>query len=234
MKPYLKKTGGVAAPSYGGPAMKHNIKPVAKHSIGKAPNVAPGAGGNGKPWVVNAPGTAGAAATAPTPTVAPLDDAGYNSAINMANRTYADEELGLNQKEYGVKEQYGFDPQFANNPYTRANMLKRAADQRFRGTLNSSAGAGQLYSGATSRAQLSNDFQTGAETDEARRSYTSALQEIEASRLSSARDRDSGYDRAYLDMIDRAAANAPSPSMFAQPAFEPNKTKPKPKPKGKK
>lgn len=185
-----------------------------------------------------APATPGAGIAAPA--VSPLNDASYNASVNALTREFNDANLSLGNKEYGVKEQYGFDPQFAANPYTRANLLKRASDTRFRSTGNTMAARGQLYSGALSRARAADEFTSGAEIDEARRSYNEQLAGLQAEKLGAQRQRDAGMDTAYLEMIERAQEAEPDPYLFPQapeavnPAKKNKKAAPKPPPPKKK
>lgn len=203
--------GGLSAPP----------KPKFGGKVGMNAGVKQGKGAGATP--------AAPAAGIPASAVSPLNDAGYNANVNSTTREFNDTNLVLGNKEYGVKEQYGFDPQFAANPYTRANLLKRAADTRFRSTGNTMAARGQLYSGATSRARSADEFTAGAETDEARRSYNEALASIQAEKMAAQRARDTGMDTAYLAMIERAQEAEPDPYLFPQPPEAAAKKKPAPK-----
>jgi hypothetical protein len=55
------------------------------------------------------------------------------------------------------------------NPYAQAALLKRNYDNAVRGTTNSYASQGQLYSGALKNQQATNDFQYGASSDQLKR-----------------------------------------------------------------
>jgi len=155
-----------------------------------------------------------------------LDDAGYQSDINASNLGYSDTQSSLQNKEYQLRSQAGFDPEFANNPYTQANMLARRANQRFNSTTNGMAARGQLYSGATSRARDADTFTSGGELDDARRGYNEGLSGIAGDRLAAERGKSAGYDKAYLGMLDRAQKADPDASLFPQEPIGGKKGKP--------
>ncbi len=206
---YLKPKSGLKPAVKSGlkPANKSGLRP-AKKPMGAQPGLGaftPSARGMGQP-----------AASAPQPVVAPLSDSRYTAEESGLNRNFADTNLAINNREYAIREQGGFDPEFASNPYTRANALMRAATQRFNSTTNSAARSGQLYSGATSRARDADVFTGGLERDTAQRDYNQQLSQINADRLGAQRERDEGLSSSYLDMIDRASSQEPDAALYPE------------------
>lgn len=148
------------------------------------------------------------------PPIPTLDDARYNSDINNYQRDFNNTNLGINNREFGIQEHFGFNPEFASNPYTLANALMRNANQQFNRTTNSAARSGQLYSGATSRARDADAFSAGAAQDQARRDYNQQLAQIALERTQAQSALDSGRDSAYLDMMDRALQSEPDSGLY--------------------
>lgn len=226
MKPnYLKARMGVPKkPAQLGSGFNKNKAGIVKAKIGKPkkPGMTGSMGLAPKPGMGAAPGV-------PAPPVPRLDDSIYQSQLNQLQTGFNDSSLALGQRETGIREQFGFDPQYASNPYTRANMLQRAAQQRFRGTTNSMAGRGQLYSGATNRARSADEFTSGGELDSARREYAESLRGVEADRLAAQRQLEFGSADAYAEMLGRFEEREPDPSLFG--GALPPKKQPKKKPK---
>lgn len=120
---------------------------------------------------------AGSPVTVPPPVkFDPYGDASYAagaSAVTNAN-THAGAERDYQQ--HAGAQAYGID---ANgnpvtsgadlNPYAQAAIMKRNYDNSVRGTNNSYAAQGQLYSGARLNAQDANDFNYGASSDALKR-----------------------------------------------------------------
>lgn len=102
-----------------------------------------------------------------------------------------------NQADYQghqIGQSYGYDAQ-GNvitsgadlNPYAQAAILKRNYDNSVRGTTNSYASQGQLYSGALKNAQGSNDFSYGQSSDASKRAAQGAYNSA-ASGVTNAQD----------------------------------------------
>lgn len=156
-------------------------------------------------------------AAAPKPSLPPVQTGGdsrYNLDIANLQQNYNNANLGYQQRETDTRSLFGFDPQYADNPYTRANLLQRSADQRFRGSTNSMAARGQLYSGALDRAHAADTFTSGAELDTARRDYASQLNQLSQDRLGAQTQYTQGIAGAYQDLLDRRIAAEPDPSQF--------------------
>lgn len=191
------------------------------------------------------PGGAGApvappAPAQPSPPVGTPDDAAYESNVNALQTRLNNTNTGLTGQEQQIRQQYGFDPEFASNPYTKANMLARAAQQRFTGTGNALAARGQLYSGALNNARADDQFASDAALNDARTSYTQALTDIENRRLSAQTDFALGKSDAFTSLLGRLTDSTPDASVQPTPDY-PNdypkytsKKKPPPKKKGKK
>lgn len=138
------------------------------------------------------PGTAGAAAAAQgLPQFDPLLDPTY--AAGTVTYGYTDKDgyhpgtlvqHTQNEADYQrhqIGQSYGYD---ANgnlitsgadlNPYAQAAVMKRHYDAMTRGTLNSYAANGQLYSGALQNASDANDFNYGLSADQLKRATQGA------------------------------------------------------------
>lgn len=117
-----------------------------------------------------------------------------------------------------MRSEFGFDPEFAQNPYTRANLLDRAAKQQFNRTGNSAAARGQLYAGNLNRRRASDTFAAGQALDTSRRDYNQSLTQIQADKAAAQRGFAQGSDNAYLDLLDRLTSAAPDPSAYTPPS----------------
>lgn len=164
------------------------------------------------------------------PPVRMADDSIYQNKINALRTGLNDTNLALDRQQYGVREQFGFDPEFASNPYTQANMLARRAQQRFAGTTDSVAARGQLYSGNVNRLRQADEFTSGAEMDATRRDYLGSLSEIEQKRLAAQRELEGGSADAYEDLIARMQDRELEPDLFSEaaPGKKPGKKAGKP------
>lgn len=109
--------------------------------------------------------------------------------------------------------------------------LQRDYEARRRGTTNSYAAAGQLYSGATTNAR--NIDRRGYEQnfDTAQRNYQDTLAGIAQKQLEAQRVRDEGIAAAQAGSVADAIEERPDPSVVAPPAAgrdrqqKPNKDK---------
>lgn len=195
------------------PSRKFNMKLGPLTSGVQNPLGLKGGLGTKKPPKPKPPVTPAAPAGPPTR----LDDATYQGQLAALERDRNDTTLGLQNREYATRSQYGFDPEFAANPYTRANMMSRAYAQRFAGTGNSLAAQGQLYSGALDRARGADAFAYGGEVNDARLSYLNDLNSVQAERLGAERSYSEGSDKAYSEMLARAAEKDPEAALFPAP-----------------
>jgi hypothetical protein len=210
-----RRTGGVPAPSYKRrpfrgkkPAVRGKLNPGGRQSLtGGAvkpqyirPPAAPGGGGGG--------GGGGKPPLRPLPP-APVGDARMDSQLNALQTRLNSQNLAFNQQEQMTRQEFGFDPQYAKSPYTQASILKRRAQQRFMGTTNSNAAAGQLYSGAVTRDRTADELASGAELDAARKDYAARLANINQGRLDARNAYAEGADFAKLDAVERYTASDP-------------------------
>lgn len=83
-----------------------------------------------------------------------------------------------------------------NNPFSRAALLQKTYEQNQRGTTNSMAAQGQLYSGALQDAQNENTFQNQAGVDSNQKSFNRMLDEL----LRGRRDAGLSTERANADV----------------------------------
>lgn len=158
---------------------------------------------------------ASAAPAAPTlPPVGTPNDARYNSDINAAQTAYNNQNLALQGQETDVRSSFGFDPQYANNPYTQAALLQRAHDQQFANTTNVLAARGQMYSGHMNRQRAADEFAAGQRLDTVKRNYSGALNKIAQARLSNQSRFDQARSSAYADLLDRIAASQTDSSLY--------------------
>jgi hypothetical protein len=144
-----------------------------------------------------------------------MTDSTYESQINALNTRLNNQNLATNQSELLTKQQYGFDADYANDPYTKANMLARASQQRFTGSTNRYAAMGQLYSGSLSNQRGADEFQTGYERDVAMKEYAQALANFNQQRLESQSDYALGSAEAYGGLVDRLTSATPTPEPVA-------------------
>lgn len=210
-RPQLKRTLGqqqqLKRPGFGKKPMKGGLGPAKK------------------------PGPAAGAPPVSPPQQPPIDtlnDAGYNAAVSGAERDYGDTISGLDAKQYATQASFGFDPQFAANPYTRANLLTSAYNRSFNNTGNTYAARGQLYSGALDRARGfdANTYQQGLYG--LRGEYDQQLAGLESDRLGAERERAGKKDSAYADMLERYLAKDPDSDLYADqgnPAVKGDKPK---------
>lgn len=138
---------------------------------------------------------------------APAWNARYETDIGAANRRFADTSTALAAREQGVRAQYGFDPQYANDPYTRASMLRTSWLQNRRAASTSMAARGQLYSGSLTNALGYADEDYARGSDEAQRDYASQLGEITQDRTDAARGLADATAEAEARRIEAALAD---------------------------
>ncbi len=123
---------------------------------------------------------------APAPQQLPWDSMA-ESRQGLAQRNFADTEARLGQDEANIKSRYGFDPEFANNPLTRANLLQRSYQQQRKSASLGMAARGQLYSGALSNKLAGADFDYTRNLDTEKQQYTDSLNRVLQERLQNQR-----------------------------------------------
>lgn len=151
-----------------------------------------------------------AANVAAPPIVDPWNnDAAYQGEMTSAGLRRDQAKLRLAGRQSEAEQGYGYrvgedgeldESSFASNPYTRAAMMKANYDRQVRGTTNSSAARGQLYSGAVDRARLSDAAAYTGQRSEAINDFTRLMAEIEQGRT----DADTSY--AETDRVAKQAA----------------------------
>lgn len=164
--------------------------------------------------------------TAPKPPTAqkPEFDKPYYDRLARADERYTGDITQLEGDEAHVKYDFGIDD--PTNPFSRVAGLKKAFLQRAKGTTNSLAAGGQLYSGTHQRAQ------EGVRLDEAEANqrlnddYRRTLDGIAAARLKLQHGKEDEYTNAFEDFLGRApeadvpledAAGDPAPNQGSQP-----------------
>lgn len=94
-----------------------------------------------------------------------------------------------------------------NNPYSKAAQLQRSYDNAKRGTTNSMAAQGQLYSGALTNAQNTNDTGYSTSKDTLEKNLGSILAGILGQERQVNTDFELNKGNAYGDWLGRASTN---------------------------
>jgi hypothetical protein len=197
-----KKPGAVAAPNVGVPAGD------------------PGYGGAGGPDTTGAY-SSGAGPYGGPPSAKQLPwNASTETQIGFANRNYNDEMAQLGQQDFAVRSDFGFDQEFANNPLTRANLLKKSYDQARTGAVNSMAARGQLYSGATSNQLSYADSDYNETRDREMKEYQGLRNEISQSKLGAARTRDESIAAAHAEALEAALGQELDSSQYVDDSYD--------------
>jgi hypothetical protein len=173
-------------------------KPAAKapaHVAVRAPSV---------PLMAAAP--APGATPDPAPVAMPVDP-NFGANVNAAQRNLDTtlQEDAAQRAQLGGTYGFGLDASGNvvddhSNPYSRAAALQTAYDNSVRGTNNSMAARGQLYSGALQNAQNWNAHQNLASRDALIRAFRNAAGSLD--------ERDTRAKNAYLDAQGAAQAAA--------------------------
>lgn len=130
-------------------------------------------------------------------------DAQYERVVGGADKNYGNTMAYLNSKRLQAQQAYGIAPGFndyANNPFSRAALLRKSWDTNVRGTTNSYAAQGQLYAGSVHNAQQANRFKYDTGYDELNRDYLADVGQIDREGAEAAERRegtinDAGWQR---------------------------------------
>jgi hypothetical protein len=147
-------------------------------------------------------------------------------AIDRNNQTLAG--LDDQQRQLGVS--YGLGQMggsFASNPYSRAALLQRTYDQNQRRTINSMAGAGQLYSGATQGAANFNRFNFGQSSDALQKDFGARTSQIDLQRQGANDQLGKAKEAAMRKSIATTGAENPVTRYNAPQKFKPKVFKPR-------
>jgi hypothetical protein len=147
-------------------------------------------------------------------------------AIDRNNQTLAG--LDDQQRQLGVS--YGLGQMggsFASNPYSRAALLQRTYDQNQRRTINSMAGAGQLYSGATQGAANFNRFNFGQSSDALQKDFGARTSQIDLQRQGANDQLGKAREAAMRKSIATTGAENPVTRYNAPQKFKPKVFKPR-------
>lgn len=104
-------------------------------------------------------------------------NAEYDTTVSGAARN---RDIALQNNAYErqmAQQNYGFDNPAAN-PYSRASLLQRSFDQFNKGTVNSAAASGQLYSGATQNDLDAGMFDFGQQYNALQSDYQGVLRDL--------------------------------------------------------
>jgi hypothetical protein len=162
------------------------------------------------------------------PPRSPYKDEQYFRTISGEDRNRQSTLNNLIAQEGQAKIGYGFDTDIATNPYSRAALLQKNYDTAQKGTMNSMAAGGQLYSGAHNNARAGNRSNYDANYDSLRKGYDAELARIRDGRQEADDAFRMATEAAGRSAVDRAAKPRPGPS------FSPAKRGKRGKPKGKK
>lgn len=146
---------------------------------------------------------------APPPQAQPVDPAAEQRKI-LIQQQLGDTNASIDQQETDLKRQYGLDD--PTDPFSRAALLKQSYQNRVRGTGNSYAAQGQLYSGAIQNAQNANatNYQQG--TDALRKAQDAQIGNLERQRAAAIFNAAQGnLDADQLAVTDNLA-NPPDPA----------------------
>lgn len=134
----------------------------------------------------------------------PLLDPSYAASYSAAQNGNQHAQNAYDYGIHNIGQSYGYDPTGALitggadlNPYAQAAVLKRNYDNSVRGTTNSYAAQGQLYSGALKNAQAANDYGYGLSSDQLQRAARNAYN-ANASALQSTQDQNAAQLAALL------------------------------------
>jgi hypothetical protein len=111
----------------------------------------------------------------------PMLDPTYAAAYSGVQNANQHAQANYDYQGHSIGQQYGYDSGGGLissgadlNPYAVAAVMKRNYDNSVRGTNNSYAAQGQLYSGALKNAQASNDYNYGLQSDQTQRAAQNA------------------------------------------------------------
>lgn len=135
---------------------------------------------------------------------APAWNAEYEANVGNLNRNFADAQAQLGAKETSIKANYGFDPQYANDPYTRAAIMRDSWQKNRKATSTSSFARGHGYDGSTSNALNAADEAYGRDFDTAQREYQQELSGVTSDRLQADRDLREGIAAAEARRLEDA------------------------------
>jgi hypothetical protein len=170
-----------------------------------------GTGVQGVPGVTDTPGGGFTpaqfqAALPPAPTPQPVDPALLNAQL-VANRNVA---ISKGQAAYDTGNlgfDYGYNPDGSvntANPYSRAALYQLGYENSTRGTTNSYAAQGQLYSGALQNAQGENQRQYAMNEAGNRLAYQRGLHGIQTGQVNTAANAGTGVSDADFQALLRA------------------------------
>jgi hypothetical protein len=161
-------------------------------------------------------------------TFSPIDPT-YTGQVGAINLNYDQTMAGIGYEqtmlgqESGFNAQGGLDP---SNPYSVAANLQRRYQQGQRGTTNSMAAAGQLYSGAHGRNLAEGTYQYNRSYDSARRDAQRGYLSLAQQGQQATYQRDSSLNDANADRLGRVEPSATTPTAAPAPArVHPTKTK---------
>lgn len=172
----------------------------------------------GLPGAANAQGTpakGNPATTAPVPTSNPLIEGAYNTSTGNAYTNEQNTLAGISQGENQLGSDYGYNivrnsdgtvdsnatlagaPQDASvNPLSKMAMLSHAYQNAQRGTTNSYAAQGQLFSSAVTNQRGTDQYNNDAAVDAAKKEFQQSLLGLNSQRTGAANDYSSGLSGA--------------------------------------
>lgn len=143
---------------------------------------------------VTPPPAPAAPASPATPPVDPVAEQRRILIQQGLERTEGD----ITAQEGDTRRQFGLDD--TSDPFSRAALLKQSYDNRVRGSTNSYASSGQLYSGALQNAQNTNALNYTQGTDSLRKQQDQIIADLE-------RRRAAARESAAMGNLDQDQAN---------------------------
>jgi hypothetical protein len=153
----------------------------------------------------------------------------HTGQVGAINQNYDSTMAGIGYQQTMLGQESGFDAQGnldPTNPYSVAANLQRRYQQGQRGTTNSMAAAGQLYSGAHGRNLAEGTYQYNRSYDSARRDAQRGYLSLAQQGQQATYQRDSSLNDANADRLGRVEPSATTPTAAPAPArVHPTKTK---------
>jgi hypothetical protein len=215
------------------PAPKFKPRPA---PIRTNPVNAFGWGGKGPPGLSGVPSAIPSTGTnasggAPGATGLPVDPI-FSNDIGSAQRTHDTTVSGLYTQRANTAAAYGYTPTYdeqglirslavdPNNPYAKANLLKKSYTENRASTLNSMASRGQLYSGALGVGQGINDENYQQGSNALQTSFINFIANNQGQITSANTNYANALAGADSERVSRAVANDTGDSGIAAPTTQ--------------
>lgn len=141
-------------------------------------------------------------------------DAQYELAAGGAEKAYGNTHAYLQSKKLMTQQDYGIAPGFndyANNPFSRAALLRKSYDTSVRGSTNSYAAGGHLYGGSLRNAQTANRGQYDQGYNDLNKGYLGDLGNIDQEDAQALEDRNNKINEAGWQRLQTAQSQPLEP-----------------------